>query len=104
MRDGTRVGQRRLPLLPDGLSWPRSIWVDWRPSRKLAGRENLELDPDFGALERAAQGKPETQYGNTIEPAIPPDWKETATLAVGLLQPHARPAGDGPSGDRAAAP
>lgn len=47
--------------------------------------ENLELDPDFGALERAAQGKPEVQYGNTIEPAVPPDWKETAALAEGLL-------------------
>lgn len=48
--------------------------------------ENLELDPDFGALERAAQGKPEVQYGNTVEPAVPPDWKETASLADGLLQ------------------
>lgn len=47
--------------------------------------ENLELDPDFGALERAAQGKPEVQYGNTIEPAVPPDWKETTSLAEGLL-------------------
>jgi len=48
--------------------------------------ENLELDPDFGALERAAQGKPEVQYGTTIEPAVPPDWKETAALAEALLQ------------------
>ena len=48
--------------------------------------DNLELDPDFGALERAAQGKPEVQYGNTIEPAVPPDWKETAALADALVQ------------------
>ena len=48
--------------------------------------ENLELDPDFGAMERAAQGKPETQYGNTVEAAVPPDWKETASLAEALLQ------------------
>ena len=48
--------------------------------------ENLELDPEFGALERAAQGKPEVQYGNTIEPAVPPDWKETAAVAEGLMQ------------------
>jgi len=47
--------------------------------------ENLELDPDFGALERAAQGKPETQYGDTINPATPPDWKETQALATTLL-------------------
>lgn len=48
--------------------------------------ENLELDPDFGALERAIQGKPETQYGNTVEPAVPPDWKEAAALAQSLLE------------------
>ena len=58
-----------LPELPDG---------------SVAG-PNLELDAAFGALERAAQGKPETQYGNTIEPATPADWKETATLAEALL-------------------
>jgi type VI secretion system protein ImpA len=48
--------------------------------------ENLELDPEFGALERAAQGKPEVQYGNTIEPAVPPDWKETTALAEALME------------------
>lgn len=45
--------------------------------------ENLELDPDFSALERAVQGKPETQQG---DPATPPDWKEAETLAVALLK------------------
>ena len=58
-----------LPDLPDG---------------SVAG-PNLELDAAFGALERAAQGKPETQYGNTIEPATPPDWKEAAIVAEGLM-------------------
>src|SRR4051794_36889031 len=48
--------------------------------------ENLELDPEFGELERAAQGKPEVQYGATIEPAVPPDWKETAAIAESLMQ------------------
>ncbi len=47
---------------------------------------NLELDAVFGEMERAAQGKPETQYGDTVEPATPPDWKETAALAESLLQ------------------
>ena len=47
---------------------------------------NLELDPEFDALERAAQGKPETQYGDTITPATPPDWKETETVALALLE------------------
>jgi type VI secretion system protein ImpA len=48
--------------------------------------ENLELDPEFGALERAAQGKPETQYGDVINAATPPDWKETEANAVALLE------------------
>jgi type VI secretion system protein ImpA len=48
--------------------------------------ENLELDPEFGALERAAQGKPETQYGDVINAATPPDWKETEACAVALLE------------------
>jgi type VI secretion system protein ImpA len=47
---------------------------------------NLELDAEFVALERAAQGKPETQYGDTINPATPPDWKEAEAIALALLQ------------------
>lgn len=54
-------------------------------SSDLPAGENLELDPEFGAMERAAQGKPEVQYGSTIEAAVPPDWRETATLAQSLL-------------------
>ncbi len=48
--------------------------------------ENLELDAQFGELERAAQGKPEVQYGSTIEAAVPPDWKETIAIAEALNQ------------------
>jgi type VI secretion system protein ImpA len=47
---------------------------------------NLELDAAFGEMERVAQGKPETQYGNTVEPAVPPDWKQTAALATELQE------------------
>ncbi len=47
---------------------------------------NLEFDADFGALERAAQGKPEQQYGGTIIPAEPPDWKAVEELGVGLTE------------------
>jgi type VI secretion system protein ImpA len=47
---------------------------------------NLEFDADFGALERAAQGKPEQQYGETIIPAEDPDWKAVDALAAGLLE------------------
>jgi type VI secretion system protein ImpA len=48
--------------------------------------ENLELDPDFGALERAVRGKPETQYGSTVDPAKPPEWQEAELLALRLLE------------------
>jgi type VI secretion system protein ImpA len=46
---------------------------------------DLELDPAFGELERSAQGKPESQFGDTVQPATPPDWEETARLAEELL-------------------
>lgn len=46
---------------------------------------NLEFDADFGALDRAAQGKSEQQYGTTIIPAEEPDWKEVEALATGLM-------------------
>jgi type VI secretion system protein ImpA len=46
---------------------------------------DLEFDADFGALDRAAQGKPEQQYGATVIPAEEPDWKEVDTLGRGLM-------------------
>ncbi|OON63022.1 hypothetical protein B0920_06275 [Massilia sp. KIM] len=48
--------------------------------------ENLEYDPDFRALEDAARGKPEVQYGSTITPAEPPDWARVRTLALNLME------------------
>jgi type VI secretion system protein ImpA len=46
---------------------------------------NLEFDGQFGELERAAQGKPEQQYGGTVIPAEEPNWKEVAAQAADLL-------------------
>ena len=43
--------------------------------------EDLEYDPQFGELERSAQGKAEQQFGDTIIPAEDPDWKAAATAA-----------------------
>jgi type VI secretion system protein ImpA len=45
---------------------------------------NLRYDPDFIELETAALGKPEQQYGDTIIPAEPPDWKEVKRQALAL--------------------
>ncbi|MCA1856367.1 type VI secretion system protein TssA [Massilia oculi] len=46
---------------------------------------DLEYDPAFLALEREAVGKPEVQYGATITPAVPPDWKAVRRMAGELL-------------------
>jgi type VI secretion system protein ImpA len=46
---------------------------------------NLEYDPVFQALEREALGKPEVQYGATITPAVPPDWKTVRRMAAELI-------------------
>ncbi len=46
---------------------------------------NLEYDPAFQELERNLMGKPEVQYGSTVTPAVPPDWKLVRRQAVELL-------------------
>lgn len=43
---------------------------------------DLEYDPDFGEMERAAAGTPEQQYGDTVIPAEEPDWKEVKSKAL----------------------
>jgi type VI secretion system protein ImpA len=55
------------------------------PAEDPPAGPNLEHDPMFGEMERAAQGKPESQFGNTVEPAVPPNWAEAAALAEKLL-------------------
>ncbi len=47
--------------------------------------ENLENDADFGALDRAARGKPEQQVGDLLVPRVDPEWKEVEALATALL-------------------
>jgi type VI secretion system protein ImpA len=47
--------------------------------------EDLEYDPRFGELERAAQGKPEQQFGQTLVEAEPPDWAAVKRQALELL-------------------
>lgn len=57
--------------------------------QELAGDEpcgpNLEYDPAFQELELNLLGKPEVQYGKTITPAVPPDWKLVRRQAADLL-------------------
>lgn len=47
--------------------------------------ENLEYDPGFADLERAAKGKPEQQMGDTIIPGEEPNWREVKAKAIELL-------------------
>ncbi|MGC1409110.1 MAG: type VI secretion system protein TssA [Acetobacteraceae bacterium] len=65
--------------LPDDGAWAEPV-----ADGSVAG-PNLELAPEFGALERAAQGKPEQQYGDTIIAAADPDWKDLEEQALELL-------------------
>lgn len=58
-----------LPELPDG---------------DPAGPD-LEYDADFAEMRRAAQGKAESQFGSTVEAAVPPEWKEVERCALSLL-------------------
>ena len=47
---------------------------------------NLEYDAAFQALQEAAAGKPERQYGATVIPAEPPDWTAVHQQAQALAQ------------------
>jgi type VI secretion system protein ImpA len=46
---------------------------------------DLEYDPAFLALEEAARGKPEQQFGDTLIPAQEPDWRVVDEQARALL-------------------
>lgn len=46
---------------------------------------NLEYDPAFAALEKAAAGKPEQVIGGTVTPAEPPEWNTVLDGGLELL-------------------
>ena len=46
---------------------------------------DLQYDQDFLALEAAARGKPEQQYGTTIIPAEEPDWPAPSSKSASAL-------------------
>jgi type VI secretion system protein ImpA len=47
---------------------------------------DLEYDPDFLALERAAAPRAERAIGDAVKAAEEPDWDEVASLATALLE------------------
>ncbi len=48
--------------------------------------DDLEYDPAFTALASLAQGKPEQQFGDTVIPAVEPDWRQVAEQADAVLR------------------
>lgn len=47
---------------------------------------NLDYDAGFQALEQAAAGRREQQYGSVVIAPEPPDWMQVERLACGLLE------------------
>jgi type VI secretion system protein ImpA len=62
-----------------------SAWLDAVNEASPAGPD-MEFDPDFGVLERTAQGEPERQAGDTIVPAKEPEWKLVEAQATALME------------------
>ena len=54
-------------------------------SPDMPSGEDLEYDPAFGELDRAAQGKPEQVIGDSTVDAEPPNWGEVRKLSTELL-------------------
>jgi type VI secretion system protein ImpA len=48
--------------------------------------DDLEYDADFTALTTSAQGKPEQQFGDTVIPAVEPEWREVAEQSDAILR------------------
>ncbi|SFQ42754.1 type VI secretion system protein TssA [Variovorax sp. 770b2] len=48
--------------------------------------DDLEYDAAFTALTTSAQGKPEQQFGDTVIPAVEPEWREVAEQSDALLR------------------
>ncbi len=48
--------------------------------------EDLEYDPEFGEMERSAQGKPEQQIGDTLIPTEEADWLAVKARATSLFK------------------
>lgn len=48
--------------------------------------DDLEYDAAFTALTTAAQGKPEQQFGDTVIPAVEPEWREVAEQSDAILR------------------
>ena len=55
-------------------------------SDKAPAGSDLEYDPLFSEMERAAEGKEEQEFGDTIVPAEDPDWRELKAKSMQVLE------------------
>jgi type VI secretion system protein ImpA len=55
-------------------------------SEALPSGDDLEYDPAFTTLEASAQPKAEQQFGDTVIPAVEPEWRSLIGDATDLLQ------------------
>jgi type VI secretion system protein ImpA len=55
-------------------------------SEKNPSGDDLEYDPLFGEMERAAKGKEEQQFGDTLIPAEEPNWGNLKAQALAVLE------------------
>ncbi|MEW8507099.1 MAG: type VI secretion system protein TssA [Candidatus Thiodiazotropha sp.] len=55
-------------------------------SEEAPAGSDLEYDPLFGEMERAAEGKEEQEFGDTVIPAEDPDWRELKKRALQLVE------------------
>lgn len=69
-----------------------SLWIDELSalknplSSKSPSGPNLEYDQKFGDMERAAVGRKEQEFGDTLIEAEAPDWKSLRSLSLELCQ------------------
>ncbi|MDK0575364.1 type VI secretion system ImpA family N-terminal domain-containing protein, partial [Clostridium perfringens] len=54
-------------------------------SDELPSGVDLEYDPEFARMEKAARGVPEQAVGSSVIEAQPPDWDEVRDAALQLL-------------------
>jgi type VI secretion system protein ImpA len=78
------VGEGRIGLAK-ALALPRTELLLQPVSESRPTGDNLEYQPEFAELERAARGKPARQMGSAIAPGEPPNYARVIDLASSLL-------------------
>jgi len=71
--------------LAQALALPRTELLLAPVSESKPTGDNLEYQPEFAELERAARGKPARQMGSAIAPGEPPNYARVIELASNLL-------------------